>query len=785
MIVTEPEHFNTENAEQATNNRRNSEETWGDRVSQKNNKIIRITFQNIRGFGTEKESIQSESIREFIELKEVDVCMMAEVNVNWRIVGKRNSIWDISRSWFERQKVSAAYNQRDRSCTKYQPGGTAIICRSEIAMRTINTGQDHRRLGRWTWTLVRGKNDRRTRIISVYVPCLAQKFGCRKVYCQQQKALLKSGLKSSVLETFWEDLWEKVDNWREQGDQIIIGGDWNTDVRDEKILEQFRKRSLVPAITTKHGSQGPGTYSGGNNPIDEIFCSSSIDVKAAGYFAHGTATGDHRPLWIDITKSSTLGTNMSKLPAFNARRLKCQDPRVVARYNKVLEDFLTKHGVYNRIYNLFRNFQSPLTPPQKVEYEALDYLREKGMKLAEKKCRKLKMGGVKWSPTLQKARLTILYYKLCLARKRNKNISARYLTRLSKKTMVNGINLDHTQLLEKINLAYANYKTIRLQHQELRRAFLDDMASALAADGKRKKSAIIKNLLWMEDQKSTFAKLGRITKKNENLSITSIKVTKNGTQKELCNKKEIEEAIIKENKHKYHQTENYCPFLLEPLLSDFGQYGEGPGTQLALQGTYTCHPSIDEYTQDYIRLCRRKSPHTNMDRSAEEFKSGWKKIKEKTSSRELHFGHFKAACKNDLNILVHYILAEIPFRTGYSPNRWKNATNVMILKKSGVLDINKLRTIVLFEADFNQNNKHFGKSMMSHTVGNGDIAKEQYSIPGKKCIDHVVNRRLIFDIVRYQKSSFAMTSCDLKSCYDRVAHAPAALAKIHPISRLY
>jgi hypothetical protein len=75
------------------------------------------------------------------------------------------------------------------------------------------------------------------------------------------------------------------------------------------------------------------------------------------------------------------------------------------------------------------------------------------------------------------------------------------------------------------------------------------MASALVADSKGKKSSIIHNLLWIED-KSTFAKLGHITKKNENLSITSIKVNNNGVQQELSNKKEIEEAIIKENKHK-------------------------------------------------------------------------------------------------------------------------------------------------------------------------------------------------------------------------------------------
>ena len=149
---------------------------------------------------------------------------------------------------------------------------------------------------------------------------------------------------------------------------------------------------------------------------------------------------------------------------------------------------------------------------------------------------------------------------------------------------------------------------------------------------------------------------------------------------------------------------------------------------------------------------------------------------ERTSSRELHFGHFKAATRNRPNILLHYALAEIPFRTGYSPRRWRKATNLMILKKQGIHQVDKLRTIVLYEADFNHNNKFFGKKMMEHMKDNNILAKEQYSVPGKKCIDHVINRRLLFDIVRYKKTSMAMAAVDLKSCYDRVAHAPAYLA---------
>jgi hypothetical protein len=136
---------------------------------------------------------------------------------------------------------------------------------------------------------------------------------------------------------------------------------------------------------------------------------------------------------------------------------------------------------------------------------------------------------------------------------------------------------------------------------------------------------------------------------------------------ELTNKRDIESAIITENKKKYHQTENYCPFLCEPLLSDFRHFGEGPATEQVLNGTYRCPPTIDQYTKEYIRLCKSSTSNTNLHRSAQDFKKSWRQINKRISSRHLHFGHFKAACKHEVNILVQYTLAEIPLQSGYSP----------------------------------------------------------------------------------------------------------------------
>ena len=100
----------------------------------------------------------------------------------------------------------------------------------------------------------------------------------------------------------------------------------------------------------------------------------------------------------------------------------------------------------------------------------------------------------------------------------------------------------------------------------------------------------------------------------------------------------------------------------------------------------------------------------------------------------------------------------------------------MILKKSGLFDLEKLRTLCLFQADHNHNNKFLGREMMNKAVKDSLIAPEQYSVPGKKAISHALNKTLLFDNVRYQKANMCITSCDLKSCYDRIVHSPAMIA---------
>jgi len=50
-------------------------------------------------------------------------------------------------------------------------------------------------------------------------------------------------------------------------------------------------------------------------------------------------------------------------------------------------------------------------------------------------------------------------------------------------------------------------------------------------------------------------------------------------------------------------------------------------------------------------------------------------------------------------------LANLGFTTGYSLKRWRKGLNVLLEKQLGNLNVEKLCIILLFEGDFNNNNK--------------------------------------------------------------------------------
>ena len=101
----------------------------------------------------------------------------------------------------------------------------------------------------------------------------------------------------------------------------------------------------------------------------------------------------------------------------------------------------------------------------------------------------------------------------------------------------------------------------------------------------------------------------------------------------------------------------------------------------------------------------------------------------------------------------------------------------MLLKKLKEIRADKLRTILLMEADFNHLNKKMGRDLMSQAERMKLIAPEQFgSRKGHSSIDQVLVKRLYYDSLRMSRTNGFLSSNDAKSCYDRILHSVASLA---------
>ena len=114
----------------------NSNRTFGDVCNPKEKGIVRIIFQNINGFEYAHNSVKSNSVKNLIHKHNVDIMAMAEMNLNWGKLSRKQTLAQVCKKWFQTSKTVVAYNQHERKKKfKHQPGGTAIITTGEMALK--------------------------------------------------------------------------------------------------------------------------------------------------------------------------------------------------------------------------------------------------------------------------------------------------------------------------------------------------------------------------------------------------------------------------------------------------------------------------------------------------------------------------------------------------------------------------------------------------------------------------------------------------------------------------
>jgi hypothetical protein len=209
------------------------------------------------------------------------------------------------------------------------------------------------------------------------------------------------------------------------------------------------------------------------------------------------------------------------------------------------------------------------------------------------------------------------------------------------------------------------------------------------------------------------------------LSVIEIE-DRDGNWTEVTDQKTIEHELLKELKSRFNQA-SHTPFQTEPLLSDVGPLGISEKSKHILQGTYIPTDQIDEWARNLLPFLSQVIPtEVQSDLTPEQYKLGWKKVQEKTSAGPsgLTIPQMKAHGTSEYLTKMDTMMANLPYRYGFSPLRWRKGVDVMLEKKPGARQLSKLRAILLYEADFNQNNKRLGREMLYRAEEANAVAME-------------------------------------------------------------
>ena len=778
-------------------------EWWGDPLDPSpSDNVLRVVAQNVSGLPLSAQHPKYDELQNFLLDYSVDVLCMSELNVAWHNLPEAQQLVHTVRPWFHSVYCKvASFRDPDLSST-FQRGGVAILVRDSHTGRICGSGIDSSGLGRWVWIRMRGHNGSMLRIISAYRP-VSNPREAGSTWSQHARFFetQQPPRQGDPRQLFLDDLDALLKEAYAAGDQILLALDAN----EPQLWSPGNPLDALAApydMTNLHfvrhdRASAPPTHNRGSRPIDAMFGSTaSLQGGCGGYCPFGEAPGDHRALWLDIPLLDVFGVASCPVQPRVARLLQCRDPRVVRHYQATLDEFYQQHDIPARTFALESSINGPLTAAQACEWEALDALRVQGIFLADRKCRKLRTGSVPWSPVLSHALAVHRFWDRLYAFTIGRHISQKFLQRLAHKA---GLDIPHSMPPEEVLLhrtdAWQDYKRLKRNAPQARRAFLASLVDARAAEGWDSAVSGLSNMVRREQQRADARLLRHVLSPSSRKGLSSVEVPVGegswedgewtGAWATRSDRAGMEEGCLTENDRRFCQASDTD--LLHPeVVSILDPTGTSPRAQALLDDGIVSpiSPLISPAATAYLAQHRRPSvlvaPHPfDLDFRTATYSATWQKMDEFTATGPsgLHFGHFMANSLSPALGAVDAAMSRIPTITGYLPRRWQQGLNVMLEKKPGVTKVSKLRTILLYECDFNHNNKLMGCAMMRFAEANNLLAPEQYgSRKGHSTIYQCLNKVLTFDLLRQTRRPGGLCSNDAKSCYDRIGHSSAGLA---------
>ena len=146
----------------------------------------------------------------------------------------------------------------------------------------------------------------------------------------------------------------EINRWQQKGEHIVLLIDTNENLQrmgplQNMLLNRCQLTDPIRTIYGKHCTSLPSTSLTGSYPIDGIFVSRTLqNITRGGWLTFEESIGDHRSLFIDLPIEILLGEPTFHIPRHTARRLVCDRPDVVNKYNRLLNHQLQSQGTFRK-----------------------------------------------------------------------------------------------------------------------------------------------------------------------------------------------------------------------------------------------------------------------------------------------------------------------------------------------------------------------------------------------------------------------------------------------------
>ncbi len=665
-----------------------------------------------------------------------------------------------------------------------------------LSGRIIQYGSDPN-LGRWSFLRLRGHNGIHVLVVTAYLVCKTSinSTGPTTAFRQQYTILRSQGVTHpNPRQQFLTDLGAFLKQHQDMGDRIILLGDFNTDLdnpNDAQQLQHMTSSLHLIDVARHHQALPPPATRHRGHRIDTIFASTELahpQLRCGVGLLHSLVDSDHRPIFIDLPCNTLLGCSPPQLFQPPPRGIHSNNPRECSIYISRLHSQLAQHNVFSRVSKLQSwTLRHGLTSRLIDKWEALDRDITAACLYAERQTGS--QDRAPWSPKLHQAHLLVLYWRIVVrVLKTSNDPTAHVAAILPQLQHPPHTHADLPDAIVQLRKASQQLRTIRVAASTLRQSHLEERAQAAAAAHNTSAEAIIKRIIQAENTSSAYRILRSYLKPGDRGNIGEIEIINDdGTTSLLEEPIQIFQKIIERDQRHYSQAEG-TPFTCEPLRSLFGLAADTPQAQqflhhgdLNIQFRSTTLPETLKLLA-HMRPLPQPPPAINTHISTADYRKFFKKWKESTStSDQRHLGHWKALVsdllpddpnKDSAEQIIKVLVQQLNLSTqhGYAWRRWRRIVSAKIPKREGILLLDKLRTIHLFEPDFNWIlGMIFGKRLL-HSANHFHLLHDSQfgSRPGCHALGAVFLKLLSYEVCRLTRTPFASFDNDAKSCYDRI-----------------